>query len=1042
MRFFQSSNYKPFVNFATSAHTSLHPIGIAEEITRPVVQVKDTSHKFDANTKIVGETVLPLSYQPPTEVYRMAASQTDVVDTIKSIVWWGGSGENDWVYVEYRDKPSPSNPYPVWHDSLECQAWVLANGASFVQPTFRWTIGSDVDEGQALVYELVIAYDFGLTNVRLQKEVGDVLEYALTGDEKLDVNQTYFWAIRTKDSVGDYSEWSRPQAFTVFKNDPPRTKMIGSKRRIVIPFSDYHYDFNVGNLPDGDYQFRAIRVTLDENDYVISQQEVISEYEQRFFIVDHHSENPPEIIHVEYDPHNYRLKFDLRISDSQFRLYDIKEVAFQDMKDKVLGEDESGYHMDAFQWHTIRLNELIGRKRGLTSNPYISKSAILGWFHNETIRDGKDYLFDVVVMSAPEDFTKEFHWGVRSYAAGSASASEWNYNEFDNTDSSYFRKPSNAQFLDEVLSKKQPYYGKADPNGIVMNKTYFGWERGEDVRWDFALFYRNGDTYEMVNDSLQESLTQPFARVLPSEFYEMGITNRILELTNIEHNFYELHPQEVDKIVNALPNQDFFWKVRAKDGYDTSTWSVPQQSQDFNIHHFEWDIRNDDRFQSSNYIVLKVTIAPSVPPRKFEFPHFNWLNITNPQIETYTDQIRILEGRKAEVEEHLHSYYDSYINYLKRRIIDVRNYVLDSLINDGYFADGASFQGFVSQNLHDGPVTYNDGKYSSELDIHNEYMERIKDLHLKNVDGNYPWSPAYYIWQLDLAGKNFKSQGGKPLRDYKYAGMACENHSYAHCYLTTGSSESCPWFGRSDLGFCKGFVQVLMSKQQKDQGVLVLDHLNPPDINTDPQGFAQWAYSQNVATELMNAAANNEEELETGLGFDPAGCPMAEGAVLGQTGGPCSRYKKIDNEVHKHTCEICGERRYPQFIGVESDPPPEAGADRYSDLNPAGFAWVEIRRGDEQLSNWGPIASADQSRNPQHRFTGFRLRKSQLPGELNSDYLNDENEQGIKKPHFKFKAGETLPAPTGLTTTIGTYRGTWYPITKPPSAEAQVIEII
>ena len=1035
VRFFQSQNYNPLAIMASLIHSSLHPLGIIEEITRPVVEVRDTSVDLVDNIRVDGKTILPLSYQPPTEVYRSATNQTEVIDTLKTIVWWGGGDANDFVYIEYRDKPTASNPYPTWKDSLDCQTWLEADGAGYVQPTFRWSDGIDEDESQDIEYEIAVAFDHSITNILFQKSVGSVKEYTMTGDERLDIEQTYFWAVRAKDDVGDYSEWSRPQSFTTFEFDPPRVRTIGTRRRVVVPFTDYHYDFNVGNLPSGDYQYRAVRVRL-ESGVVTSQQEIISEYEQRYFIVDHNFENPPQILHIEYDPQRYKLKFDVRILDSKFRSYDIKEVSFADQKQKVLGVDGTGYNMSAFNWTKINLNELIGRRKSLSSNPYVSTSATLGWTHNQGIVDSKTYTFEVLVMTEPEEYTNEFYWGVRGYEPGSSTPSEWSYAYFDNSDLTNFIRPAAAYFSGDI--PKTVYHGKANPTGVVMNKAYFRWDRSGHVRWDFALFYKDGSTYTQIPSSVQSSVLQPYARVTPKQFFDYGITNTLLDLVNIEYNFYELYAQEIDKIVEAIPNQDFYWKVRARDGSDVSSWSVPQQSQDFNIHHFEWDVRNDDRFQSSDYIVLRVTIEPTAIARKFEFPHFNWLNVTNPQIDSYTDQIRTLEARRDEVEEHLKSYYNSYINYLKRRIIDVRNYVLDSLINNGYFSDGVSFQGFIDKNLNDGPVLYSDGTYRSQLDIHDEYIERIKDLHL----GATVWSPAFYIWQLDKMGGNFKSQNGKPLRQYEYSGLACENESYSHCWLSTQDQHSCPWLGRSDIGFCKGFVQVIESKQQKENGgQIVLSHLNPPDINTDPQAFTVWAYQNQIATDLQEAATNAEETVEHGIGFDIGNCPMAPTVVHG-AGKPCSRYKKIDQDVHKHTCEICGEKRYPQFTGIEKDETSHASSDTYSDLNPAGFAQVEIRRGDEQLGSWGPIAKSGQSRNPQHRFTGLKLRKSQLPGELNSDFLDSSNEQGIKKPHFNYQTGESLPVPTSLVITPGAHKGQWFPIQKPPTADSQIVEII
>lgn len=1055
-RAYQASFFKPYVAVTGWGATGIKPDAKWEKLFRLLTEAKSTSKTLTSELKLSGRGTYSFAVQDPTEVYFNFVQPTDVVDILKTIVWWGGSSPNDFALIEYRERPTAQNPNPVWEDIFKSQSWIVANGAPNVTPTMTWTQAIDPDETQTLTYELVIAFDYELENVAFLKTGLTELSYTLSATEALDSDQTYFWAIRAKDNIGDTGDWSRVQSFTIYKFNPPEVKVIDSDPRILISFRKYKYDWQVGNLAEGEYQFAIKRATI-ENDIIVAQEDVIDRNDNRFFIVDHAGENPPEILSINYEPSTYKLFMDIKISDSKFRDYDIKNIEFADQKDKVVGDDLSGYNIDSYDWRLIPQIELIGRKKQLTSNPFISKSAILGWFFGQTRLPGQTYFFEIKVTSGLEEETKDFYWARRPYDNNN-NPLDWEETYFDHTDNSVFQKPVAAFFQTEP-KPTAGYHGKANPFGIAMNITYFQWVPEIYRKWDFAIFpsdtvFKDGIDPSQDPLHLQTGMVQPFARVKPKIFFDAAITNVILDLKNIEQESYELHTQEVDKIVEAIPNKDFFWKVRAFDQRDHSNWSRVTQSTPFNIHHIEWDIRNNNSFTSSNFIVLKVNIKPSIEPAFFEYPYFHWLNITNPELTHLEQQIRAFEDRRDNSSENLKSFYESYITFLKKRMLDVRNYVLGTMINEGFFQDADDFHGFIDANLHDKPVYFNDGTRTSELDIHDETLRDINQLHQPLINDIYPWSPVYYNWRMDLTGKEFQSQEGKPLRNYDQVGMSCENKTYKGCFLITGDQNTCPWFGRADLGFCNGFVT---GTETLTQNQIPLDLFNSglpidifgeiPDPAVDPDAFVQWAKDNDLAGLLQTALENAQEEVEIGQVFEKGACPMAATLVdgtngwianvsAGRTAGdPCVKYNRVDGLLHQKTCEVCGTPRKPRYIGHETDKAADLSEDIFSDLHPAGFAVVEIKQDQLQVSPRGPIADRDQSRNPQLRFTGIKLRKAQLPGELHGDFVDSEDESVVINPFFR----KTLGTPTALTTNS---QGTWYPVIKAPSAASQIIEII
>lgn len=1024
-RFAQISQGAPICNIASIALGVPNASGIYETLFRPIVDIRSTARSMDDQQRLHGNTLYSFANQGSTDVYHDLDEPIQTVDNVKIISWYGPSAPDDYVSIEYRRRRDDGVWENEWHDIYKTLPYVIADNG-LVKPEFSWSAVVD-SENHDVTYDLVIAHDYGLENTVLVKTGLVDTSYVLTDGESLDTDRTYFWSIRTHDSIGDVSEWAPVRVFQTFEFLPPIARVIDGSNKVLIPFRNYMHEWNVSNLEAGMYQYAVRKIKIDGSESVDIVPRIGAG--ARYLIVDHDATNPPVITNLFYDPQAYKLGFDVKILDSKFRTYDIKSVSFATQQAKITGKDGTGYYLQSYNWHQIPLTELVGRKKNMGSNPYISNNAILGWVNNARRVQGKTYTYDVQVHSTSSPFISNVRYGYRSYLSD-GTWSAWTMNDLDHENPSFFTPPRGYRPDTPPARYSSPYYGKARRTGYVMNTVYLTANVGrDDLKWEFGLFDETG------NAVYTEQSTRPFVAIKPDRFFDAGLTNVMLDLAGIEEEYYELHAIEIDKISSLHSNKDFFWRVRSFDGMDYSPWSSIQVSKDFNIHSFQWDVRNNDDFTSTNFVVVKVELALSVPVRKFQYPNFRWLKIGNPQIEQYIDQIRAMEARKAELPSYLSSIYDAYISYLKRRILDVRNYVLDGLIEDDYFDDLASFENFIATNMVDGAVVYENGGYVSELDVHDDFMELTKDL-----ESDYSrWSSLLYNWKLDFKNRRFSSQEGKPLRIYDKIGMSCENATYSKCYLTTGSKTSCPWFGRSDLGFCKGFVTSMeVSGNTNDDMPLPADLNSAPDPEVDPEGYARYLADNPTLDQLYDIEESAHATEEIDLVFDQGACPMAVGAALGVSGGPCAKYKQIDSIHSQKKCEICGEKRYEQMLGARSDNSDILTNDIFSYINPAGFAATSITLNGEEVSTWGPLGNRGQSLNPQMAFTGLSLKKTQLPGELNGDFLDAANESVIKNPFFN----SPLQSESQFTEDPGVYTDGWHPIEKSDTSEAQVIEII
>lgn len=1014
-RFFQTSSGRPFINTFSSGFNFIQASGIYETLARPIVEVKQKSIKSSKQERLSGYTKYSFANQQPTDTYLDLSEPIQTIDTIKNIVWWGSANKNEYISIEYRKRNDDGIWDNTWRDLSESQSYISANGQDTVSTRFSWSSSADNDENQTVTYDLIIAYDFGLTNIFLYKENLSSVEYTVLGDEKLDSDQIYFWSVRSRDSVGDVSEWSDIKSIETFKNLPPNVIINNNTKMIIIPFKQYSFDWNIGNLSSGFYQYAIKRVDNLGNliEYVIPRNGV-----GRYFIVDHTSSNAPIIKNISYDPQSYTLNFDLQIRDSKFRDYDIKNVYYADQKDKITGKDKTGFYLDSYNWRSIPFSELAGRKKQLSSNPYISKNAILGWAFNENKEKGKKYTFDLQIHSESNPFLNKVVWAYKTYDSITSTWSDWIKTDLDFEDPNYFTKPNG--FVSSVRKNTTlPYYGKANPVGIIMNNTYLRADYQQNhSAWQFGLFD------EFNNLKYQTTSNSPIVEIIPETFYNNDFTNIIIDLKNIEYEYYELWVHEIDKITSVIPNKDFFWRARTYDGYDYSSWSPVEKSNDFNTHHFEWIIKNDSNFKSTNFLVLKVEIELSEPVQRFEYPLFSWLSITNPQIDNYTYQIQTFEDKLNNMNDNIKPIYISYINYLKRKIIDVRNTVLDSLIENGYFENESDFQDFIDKNINSNPVFRIDGAYNSEVDIQVNNMETVKSI----IDDPQKWSTALYNFKLDLKNRS--------IRKYDKVGMACENEKYSKCYLVTGDKNSCPWIGKHELGFCKGFVgEINVHGNTKTFYDLPAGINNPPDKDVDPEAYLNYLNENKGLDELQEIIEANDSEQGISLIFDAGNCPMAKGASSNNPSSPCIRYKDIDNNFAQKTCEICNEERYPQFISSYNELSSKLSSDIYSDINPAGFAFVDINSGESSST---PLVGKGQSLDPRSSFINFKLKRIQLPGQLNADYLDDSNENTIKNPFFKKELQEIKD----LSDNFGEYLGGWFPIIKSETSFSEVAEII
>jgi len=200
--------------------------------------------------------------------------------------------------------------------------------------------------------------------------------------------------------------------------------------------------------------------------------------------------------------------------------------------------------LESHSWKDIALSEISGNKKSLESDPFISTQNVLSWNFSGVKDSQKTYTYDVWVSSG-EPFLKNFKWAYRS-------TGDWIEQDFDFDNNNFWRRQSipSSSIVFQVPQEK--YYGKANPYGIIMNRTRFDFP--DSAQYDFKIILEDEIVFEIsVND---DHLT-----LTPKQFYDMGITNIILDLTNIQQEAYELYSMEVEKILSQNSNLDFQWQV-------------------------------------------------------------------------------------------------------------------------------------------------------------------------------------------------------------------------------------------------------------------------------------------------------------------------------------------------------------------------------------------------------------------------------------------------------------------------------------------------
>lgn len=965
--------------------------GIVESIARVITTVSDLKLASSTQAKASSNIQYQRSDLEDIEAYFDFDESTRTVDSVLVFSWRGSiTSNNDFIFVEYKNQSDGP-----WRDISDSLNYIVAHSSQeYVTPSFFWDDIPAIDENEEISYDLIIAYDHQLKNV--VREISDITEssHTLEYANRLATGLTYYWAVRAKDTYGGVSDWSIVKSFHAYQHDPTFITNVNGTKRLLIPYSDYEYAWYTGNLPNGLYGYSIYKYNSVTGTSVPI---VPPTGGGRLFIVDHNTTNPPEIVNAEYDDQQYLLKFDVKIYDSLHRKYNVKRVQYADQRDKIIGEEPLNFDVQAHNWKDIPLSELRGRRKNLESNPFINAQSTMTWSFSGRRESGKIYTYNLQISSEQIAYMKNFKWAYRAYYQND-SPGPWVEQDFDYNDESFWNKESyNIGGTLESFLDMPRYFGKAKRNGIVMNKTRFplAAETGMQEKFDFRLYYDDVENPILERSSIEsDHLT-----LLPTDFYG-EITNVIVDLEGIEQEYYELYPAEIQKILNQHSNLDFFWQVQVNDGIDTSGWSRAKRSDEFNVHHFEWYTLIDAEFNSSDFYVLRVELELAEEYRKYEFPKFEWMAKVNTEIEQYYAQIERLEQDFDKYSPALQSQNQAYINYLKTRVFAIRLRVYEHILAQGLLEDPVVY---YNQNVHDLPVLDSNGARTSDLDF--GFNGRISEKDIKGgvslTTGEQEWSSVMSKFRLDRT-REFDSQEGKPLREYKATGRACKNEAFTQCFLSTGDPYSCPWVGK----LCPGFS-------------VSRDRLTDSFSVEDPDGTLQT---------YPTIEPEDWEEF-----FSPGDCPM-------QDGGPCYKFDVTEHNMQEHTCEVCGEPRYLQFITVGNDGGYSLLEDYYSQINPIGFANVNIvSRSGENLSSsrWNPVASKGQTRQPKPSFLGFEMIKSQLPGELNSDVLDTKNQRPLSNSYFN----ESLLAEDSGTDLGVDLTGGWHPNPSGADAKFHVIEI-
>lgn len=963
----QQNTWTYELDLASANYLFFKPTGFVESLSRVIAQVNDIRLNSYSQTKVSAQVKYQKATLNDVEAYLDFDEIAKTVDSVLVLSWRGSTtSRNDYVFIEYKDQNSG------WQDISNSLNYVVAeDGNDYVMPSFEWDPVLANDEDEEITYDLIIAFDSNLRNIARQIEGIDTNLYQLSYDERLEVGLAYYWAVRAKDSHGGVSDWSVVRAFNTYQFDPNFITTIAGVKRLLVPFSNFEYAWYVGNLKDGLYSYAIYKY----NSVSGAQTPIVAPTGGgKLFVVDHSASNPPSIINASYDPQKYMLKFDVKLYDSQFRKYNLKKVEYADQRAKIIGDDPANFDVDAHTWKQIPLNELQGRRRGLESSPFLNEEAILVWSFTGRKDLNKKYSYNVQIGSAATMYQKPFSFAYRNYY-NDGTPGDWVIEEFNYEDTQWWSKNSFALTQQELATflAKPAYFGKANPNGIVMNKTRFNLpsENGMKNIFDFKLF-----TEDINNPFFEQVGIEKYAIVTPLEFYQADITNILLDLVGVENEYYEMYPVEIQKILDQHKDLSFFWQVQTNDGVELSAWSKARKSDEFNVHHFEWYVKNDTDFGSSDYYVLRAEIELAQEFRTYEFPKFDWMAKINSEIEQYYAQIERLEADMARYTTALQSQNRAYINYLKSRVFSVRLRAYEYLLAQGILSDPATY---YNQNVHDKPVFVN-GQRTSDLDF--DLNSRITERDIKTfnkVISGYEWSSTLYKLRLDSSA-NFDSQEGRPLREFKSIGRACKNSAYKKCFLTTHDPTSCPWIGK----LCPGF-SVPIEK--------LSDTMQAPQPENPQPGYSN--------PDSSSATYPVIPEKNWGDLFDPGTCPM-------QSGGPCAKFDVIEHNMQEHTCEVCEEPRYHNFITVSNDGGYSLIDDYYSQINPIGFAGVTILNNagaDLSTDRWSKIASRGQTLKTKPAFLGIELLRSQLPGELNSDILDRKNQAPIVNSYFNEALG-------------------------------------